>query len=439
MFCKQHIAKISQLEAEISQLAAVNQALDQSMAVIHFQPDGTIISANENFARVMGYPLESLPQQHHRMFAPAEFVNSADYQRFWQRLASGEFYQGTVKRKLKTGEDIWLEATYTPVRNDQGKVTRVIKIASDVTRQIEEAASQKAKVDAIEASMAVIEFNLDGQILRANQNFLATMGYAETEIIGQYHRMFCKADYANSADYQDFWRQLAQGEFISGQFERLHRNGQSVWLEASYTPVIGPEGKPVKVVKFASDISDSMIRHEAEKNSTSMAYKVAEETRSTAADGEKVILDTVAKMHLIDKVVGQSASELRTLGEQTAGISFIVNTIREIAEQTNLLALNAAIEAARAGESGRGFAVVADEVRNLADRTSQATAEISDMIKSITLKSDEVTSCMSEGLSEVNAGVELVNKAGEAIRQMNDGASRVVAVIEELSNAVAQK
>lgn len=286
--------------------------------------------------------------------------------------------------------------------------------------------------------MAVIEFALDGIVLRANDNFLRTMGYALNDVVGRHHRIFCTPEYVASSEYASFWAMLGRGEFFSGQFSRVDRHGREIWLEASYNPVFGPDGKVQKIVKFASDITERVQRHQAERQSVSTAYEVSLTTREVSQQGENIILGTVAKMQSIATIVERSAGLVDALGEQTTQITSIVNTIREIADQTNLLALNAAIEAARAGESGRGFAVVADEVRKLAERTSKSTGEIGLMIQGIQAETASVSSSMSSGLSEVAQGVELANNAGEAIKQMRDGATRVVEVIQELSETVSK-
>ena len=437
MFCKKHLSTIDHLQARLNEASAVEDAIDRSMAVIKFDINGTILDANENFCHVTGYTKDALVGQHHRLLCEPQYADSAEYQSFWKNLSAGHFYQGTIKRIRKNAEILWLEATYNPIRDATGKVIMVIKFATDVSDQINQAAARSAMVDSIERAMAVIEFDLDGKILRANQNFLNTMGYSEQAIIGNHHRMFCNADYASSTEYTDFWKRLGRGEFIRGTFCRLNSNQQKIWLEASYNPVLDPDGKPVKVVKFATDITDRINTHEAQKNSAQMAYDVSVNTLKSSQLGKRTILESIDKMHAIESVVSLSADEVKSLGHQAAGITSIVNTIREIAEQTNLLALNAAIEAARAGETGRGFAVVADEVRNLANRTNEATLEISEMIQNINSKSQSVSQTMQRGLSEVNGGVEMINQAGKTIEAMQDGATRVVSVIEELSRTVS--
>ncbi|MBP8194214.1 MAG: PAS domain-containing methyl-accepting chemotaxis protein [Azonexus sp.] len=430
-------AKIAALDTELATTRAVLTALERSTAVIELSLDGQVLAVNDNFCNTVGYSALELVGQPHRLLCPEDFAASRDYAAFWDRLRRGEFFRGTIQRRHKSGRDIWLEATYNPVLDSSGRVSKVVKFATDVTEQITEAARQKALVQAIERSMAVIEFSVDGTVQRANDNFLQTMGYSASEVVGRHHRQFCSPEVANSPEYGNFWARLGRGEFFTGQFARRDRQGREVWLEASYNPVFGPDGRILKVVKFASDVTAQVQRHQAERQGTATAYEVAQETRDIARDGEAIILQTVAKMQSIAAIVEQSAGLVNALGEQTTRITSIVNTIKEIADQTNLLALNAAIEAARAGETGRGFAVVADEVRKLAERTSKSTGEIGQMIAGIQAETASVNASMNNGLNEVNQGVDLASEAGAAIERMQAGAVRVVDVIHTLSETVA--
>ena len=430
-------AKIAALDTELATTRAVLTALERSTAVIELSLDGQVLAVNDNFCNTVGYSALELVGQPHRLLCPEDFAASRDYAAFWDRLRRGEFFRGTIQRRHKSGRDIWLEATYNPVLDSSGRVSKVVKFATDVTEQITEAARQKALVQAIERSMAVIEFSVDGTVQRANDNFLQTMGYSASEVVGRHHRQFCSPEVANSPEYGNFWARLGRGEFFTGQFARRDRQGREVWLEASYNPVFGPDGRILKVVKFASDVTAQVQRHQAERQGTATAYEVAQETRDIARDGEAIILQTVAKMQSIAAIVEQSAGLVNALGEQTTRITSIVNTIKEIADQTNLLALNAAIEAARAGETGRGFAVVADEVRKLAERTSKSTGEIGQMIAGIQAETASVNASMNSGLNEVNQGVDLASEAGTAIERMQAGAVRVVDVIHTLSETVA--
>ena len=239
-----------------------------------------------------------------------------------------------------------------------------------------------------------------------------------------------------SHDYEQFWQRLRNGNYFSGRVERVAKDGRTVWLEATYNPVLDEEGKPFRVMKFASDISARIEYAQRLQHSTQIAFDIAQETESLSENGAQVITNTIATMQTLSGKVRDSSSLVEQLGAQVNDITSIVNTIRQIADQTNLLALNAAIEAARAGESGRGFAVVADEVRSLASRTANSTKEIEGMIERIQSDTRNMISAMNSSLSEVEAGSQLANEAGAAISQIHDGASKVVEVVNELNRVV---
>lgn len=241
-----------------AQTAALVRAINASQATVEFDTQGRIVACNEQFTRLMGYSREELLEHHHSCLVDPNFARSADYQRFWDSLRRGESFTGEFERVAKGGQRIWLFASYTAVLGSDGKAQRVIKIASDITASKETSIANSGIRDAIERSMAVIEFGPDGTIRRANDSFLAIMGYTEAQIKGAHHRLFLKPEEAQSAEYQTFWRRLAAGEVISGQFERIGNNRQSVWLEATYNPILNLDKEVVRVVKFATNITEKV-------------------------------------------------------------------------------------------------------------------------------------------------------------------------------------
>ena len=239
----------------ISESDLVLKALDKSLAVIEFKTDGTIIRANDNFLAAMGYNLAEIEGNHHSLFVEKDYATSVEYREFWAKLKDGQFFSDEFKRLTKSGEEIWIQATYNPVRNEQGEVIKVVKFASDITAQKLQTADAAGQLSAISKSQAVIEFNMDGTIIHANENFCATVGYSLDEIKGQHHRMFAEPELAASQEYQDFWRNLNLGNFDSGEYKRLGKNGKEIWIQASYNPIMDMNGKPFKVVKYATDIT----------------------------------------------------------------------------------------------------------------------------------------------------------------------------------------
>ncbi|CAN8141404.1 methyl-accepting chemotaxis protein [uncultured Thiomicrorhabdus sp.] len=239
------------------QQQSVIEALNKVSAVIEFDLNGHILTANDNFLQTMGYKLEDIQGKHHRIFVCPEDAASPDYTKFWQALNRGEFSTGRYRRQKRNGEAVWLEASYNPVLDEAGKPYKIIKFATDITSQVQIELDAKAQIKAINKVMAVIEFDTQGHILCANENFSKTMGYNEHEIIGQHHRMFCDEQYARSSEYQNFWNKLSQGESFSGTFHRIDKDGKDIWLEASYNPIIDPQGQVIKVIKYATDIGSN--------------------------------------------------------------------------------------------------------------------------------------------------------------------------------------
>ncbi|QJI33294.1 methyl-accepting chemotaxis protein [Pseudomonas sp. ADAK13] len=434
MLFNTHKKTISTLQATIAQQASLLDAIDRSMAVIEFDLQGTVLRANENFLKAMDYTADQVLGQSHRLFCTPAFARSAEYGQLWTQLRNGQFQSGTFERVTRSGQPIWLEASYNPVRDESGSVVKVVKYAMDVTPKMQAESEANAKLQAIDRAMAVIEFNLDGTIISANQNFLHRMGYSLAQVQGKHHRIFCTPELANSSAYSDFWRRLNQGELFNGQFERIDKNGQIVWLEANYNPVYDASGRLCKVVKYASDVTAMVEKHAADAQSATQAYHISLQTRDIAEKGAEVIQQTATGMREIAANIDGSSALIAKLGERSQQITAIVNTIRGIADQTNLLALNAAIEAARAGEQGRGFAVVADEVRQLAARTSGSTAEISSMIEMIQNETRQAIDSMDGTRDRAAQGVDLANQAGTVILQIREGASEAVQAVSAFAN-----
>lgn len=251
----------NELLMTINSLQGIVDALDKVQAIIEFNLDGSIIRANDNFLNTLGYSLNEIQGKHHRMFCEDSYTSSLDYKNFWKKLGSGEFFTGEFKRLAKNGSEIWINASYNPVYDHHGNVVKIIKFATDISVSKRMNAEYEGKLAAISKAQAVIEFNLDGTILTANENFLVTLGYQLNEIEGKHHRMFCEPEYANSTDYKNFWSKLASGEFFTGEYKRLAKDGSEIWINASYNPIFDANGKPFKVVKFATNVTESKIRN----------------------------------------------------------------------------------------------------------------------------------------------------------------------------------
>ncbi|OFC69622.1 methyl-accepting chemotaxis protein [Alteromonas confluentis] len=538
------------IDNEADQLTkALTDSLNRVQAVIQFEPDGTIITANENFCGAVGYELEEIQGQHHRMFCLPAYVSSAEYKDFWRNLAKGQVFAGEFCRIRKDGSEIWINASYNPIYDENGKVIRVVKFATDITDEKVKNAFWGGQIEAINRAQAVIEFNLDGTIIHANDNFCGAMGYSLEEIQGKHHSMFVDAEYRKSPEYQSFWDQLKKGIYFSDEFRRINKAGDDVWIQASYNPILDQNGEPYRVVKYAVDITarveavqairatmrklvvgdldtpplnldgdfaelgnsinqfvsdikaiisrisdvmsamsagdltqritenyegefavlgDAINSFSEEISGTIRSINDAVDTINTAsseiATGNadlssrteqqaSSLEETASAMEELtgtvrlnaenaeqanmlasqaSKVANEGGDLIRqvvtTMGEINASaqeISDIIGVIDGIAFQTNILALNAAVEAARAGEQGRGFAVVASEVRTLAQRSAEAAKEIKELI--------------SDSVSKVNGGNQLVNKSGDTMAEVVTAIQRVNDIMSEISAASSEQ
>ena len=402
-------------------------AIGRAQAVIEFNLDGTIITANDAFLHALGYSLAEIQGKHHGMFVAPEERNSDGYREFWAKLNRGEFQSGEYKRVGKGGKEVWILASYNPILDDAGKPFKVVKFATDISAQKLRNANFEGQIEAIGKSQAVIEFGMDGIVLNANQNFLDTLGYSLAEIQGKHHSMFVPPEDRNSEAYREFWANLNRGEFQSGEYRRIGRGGKDVWIQASYNPIRDLNGKPYKVVKYATDTTAQVIARKKSDAVRAMMEQVAagaEELNASVREISQAMVrskdtatDAVERVEAAD----QQAQRLSTAA---GSMSSIVELIGDITGQINLLALNATIELARAGEAGRGFAVVAAEVKNLANQAKQATDKIGTEIGNLTGISSDV----------VNA----LNSIKAAIQSVNEYVSSTAAAVEEQSTVTSE-
>lgn len=437
-------------------------AIHNSLAVIEFSPDGKIITANENFLRTMGYTLAELHGQSHSLFVDTEYTATPEYQQFWEALRAGEIQQSDFPRRKRNGELIWLQASYAPVCARNGKVTKIIKFASDITSRKIMLSDYTNQIQALQRSQAVIEFNLDGTVITANQNFLSAVGYELSEVMGRHHSIFVDASYRESDEYRQFWNTLRTGQFFSGEYRRIGKNGKEIWISATYNPIFDSQGKLYKVVKFASDITalvqanqrnrESKARIDTSLAEISRALSHAAKQSSNAAGASSQTsanVQTVASaaeemnasvgeiaMNMnrsraaVDSVYEQvqSADESTQRMVKTAqAMTGIISLIQDIAGQINLLALNATIESARAGDAGKGFAVVASEVKNLAGQTAKATEQIAQEIEGIQTVSREAVQTFTTIRESITQVREYVTSVASAIEEQS-------AVMREISS-----
>jgi methyl-accepting chemotaxis protein len=470
---------------DIEELKATLEALKHSLAVIEFNLDGTIITANENFLKVMGYRLEEIQGKHHSIFVEEADKQSAEYRQFWEALKRGEFQAAEYKRRGKGGKEVWIQATYNPIKRRDGTPFKVVKFASDVTERKLHDADSQGQIDAIGRSQAVIHFNLDGTIITANANFLETMGYRLDEIKGRHHSMFVEEAEKQSAAYRQFWESLGRGEYKSAQFKRVAKGGKEVWIQATYNPILDLNGKPFKVVKYATDITrktqaqrgvdgdldligNAMVgAKEQVTGAASATEQTSANVQSVASATEELQASITEIGHRVtdaSKISSQAVDQSKRTSEIVAGLSTsasrigdVVNLISTIAAQTNLLALNATIEAARAGEAGRGFAVVASEVKSLATQTSKATEEIGGQIAAVQSATSEAVGAIGGISTTINSIAEIsgaiaasveeqaavtreiasnMQMASAGVRAISENMTRIVANVTDASKSV---
>lgn len=421
-------AELLACQTQLAQAHAFIEAVKKGVATISFTPQGVILEANPLFLSVVGYSEQEVVGKHHRMFCDAHYVQSASYSQFWQQLDHGETHRGIYQRFDKQGRELWLEATYFPVKVD-GKVIKVVKIAADITESYIQLSRQKAIASALDRSLAIIEFTPKGDIITANQNFLSCVGYSLSQLKGQHHKLFCDDSFYREQPH--FWEDLAHGQLKSGLFLRRDSHGNELWLEATYNPIKDESGKVIKVVKFASDVTERIKRAQAVSEAARIAHTISKETTQAASTGSDLLNASVTLSSAISEQVGTTSDLIGQLNEQSKSIEAIVSTISSIAEQTNLLALNAAIEAARAGDQGRGFAVVADEVRQLAARTSLSTGEIAAVVQKNRELTAHITSNIDEVASRALRGKEQISEVSSVMAQIEQGA---ISVTETVSN-----
>jgi len=437
MFNKRLKQELAALREELSSLVQVKESLESEMLALTLEPDGRIRSVNQNFLDEMFYKSQDLVGRAIEDIVPAHVKSDEFHQRFKNSMSRGEHFAGAVRLLRGNGDEAWLRSIVQPVRSSDGRIRHISFYASDLTRTIEASREHENLIGALVRSTAVIEFDLNGNVLSANDRFLNGMGYSLAQIKGKHHRTFCAPEEYNSAEYQNFWRRLNSGEFVAGRFKRIDSHGRTVWLEASYNPVVDANDKLYKVVKFATVITDQVNREQAVADAASIAYSTSQQTDSTAQRGTTVVTEAVNVMRDLSLHMQAAGEGIEALNEQSLVIGTIVKTISGIAEQTNLLALNAAIEAARAGEQGRGFAVVADEVRQLASRTSQATDEIVGVVRQNQEMARNAVALMTDGKLQAEQGLALAAEAGTVIVEIQDGAQKVVDAVGQFANQLS--
>ena len=398
-------------DEEVRELKAQVAAIGRSQAVIEFRMDGTIIHANDNFLQAVGYSLDEISGKHHSIFADPQYAASTEYRAFWDRLNRGEFDAGEYKRLGKGGREIWIQASYNPILNADGKPSKVIKYATDITASKLKNADYEGQIEAIGRSQAVIEFKMDGTILFANDNFLRAVGYSLDEVRGKHHSIFAEPEYAASGEYRAFWDRLNRGEYDAGEYKRLGKGGREIWIQASYNPILDAEGKPVKVVKYATDVT-------ARKHATEVISGTIQELAQgnlTARVGDDVsgdFAEVASSLNQALDTLDQSLSRVAAATEQVAAAS------SEISSGSQSLALSTSEQAGTLQE-------VSASLKEMSHSTEQNT------------ESARKAKSLASGARETSTrGMDSMLRLSEAIDRIKasaDQTAKIVKTIDEIA------
>jgi methyl-accepting chemotaxis protein len=474
-------------------------AIHRSQAVIQFSLDGKILDANENFLSAVGYSLDEITGRHHSIFVEPAYRETAEYRAFWQKLGRGEFDTGQYRRFGKGNKEIWIQASYNPIFDRSGKPLKVVKFATDITEQKRRDADFEGQIAAIHKSQAVIEFSTDGIILTANENFLKAVGYSLDEIRGKHHSIFVDPPYRESHEYKKFWERLGRGEYDAGQYKRVAKGGSEIWIQASYNPILDTSGKPTKVVKYASNITE--LRMIADQVATAAREKdltqripldgkaganrllsegfneliisfgeviadiksAAREVSSAAAEISSSTMDLsqrteeqAASLEQTSASMEQIATTVKKNADNARHANDLIGTTRITADKGGEIVSNAIAAMSRIEESSRRISDIISVIDEIARQTNllalnaaveaarageagRGFAVVASEVRSLAQRSSQaakdIKNLITNSSDQVQEGVKLVHCAGDALNDIVVSVKNVVEIVADISKA----
>lgn len=410
----------SKLDMEAVDHKGQIDAINRSFAVIEFELDGTIITANDNFLSTVGYELSEVVGKHHSLFVDSETKSSREYIEFWNQLNKGQFQAKEFKRLGKNQQEIWIQASYNPIFDHNGKPFKVVKYATDITKQKQRDADVNGQINAINESQAVIEFNMDGSIVTANENFLNAVGYSLQEIVGKHHSMFVDSSVVNSSEYKTFWADLNQGKYQAGEFQRVGKNSKNVWIQASYNPIFDLNGRPYKVVKYASDITEQKLLNQE-------TQAVLEETAA--------IMNAMSHGDLTQRVTGSYRPEFEPLKNAVNTCCDHINkTIHDIESVANSVREGSIdIAAGNVDLSNR----TETQAANL-EETASSMEEITSAVELNSGNATRANSLVQDVSKKATNGGTIVTNAVQSMEELNQASVKIKDIIGVIDNIAFQ-
>ena len=426
---------------ELMDLRGQIEAINLTQAVIEFELDGTIIHAKDAFMSTMGYTIDEVKGRHHRMFVDPAFAASHEYAQFWKDLNNGKFQTAEYKRFGKGGREIWIQASYTPTMDFEGKPFKVVKYATDVTAQKTRNADFEGQLSAISKAQAVIEFNLDGTVLGANDNFLAVMGYRLDEVKGRHHRMFVEPAFAASHEYAQFWADLNAGTYQAAEYKRVGKGGKEVWIQASYNPIFDLNGKPFKVVKYATDISASKAL-QAEVAAAQVRENAAAEELRAKVNAMLAVVSAAARGDLTQEVPVRGSDAIGQMGEGLAKfISDLRGNISRMAQNANSLAASSEELTAISQQMSNNAA----ETSAQANVVSAASEQVSKNVQTVATGAEEMSASIKEIAKNANeaakvatAAVKVADTTNETVTKLGESSAEIGKVIKVITSIAQQ-